>query len=306
MRWQGGRESDNVEDRRDDSGGAGGGLGGGGGLGFQLVRGGGVSGIIILAVLAIGLWAIGINPIPILLGDGSISPTVQSQQTTRPAAQQGASSASEDKAGQFARVVLGETEDVWGGIFKSMGRTYQPPTMVLFSGHTSSACGTASTASGPFYCPGDRKVYLDTSFFQEMQRKLGGGGDFAYAYVIAHEVGHHIQNLIGILPRANQLRERSSERDSNAISVRIELQADCFAGVWAHNIEAMGRLDQGDIEEAIRTASAIGDDKLQKAAQGVVVPDSFTHGSSAQRTKWFNTGFQSGSMQSCDTFRNQV
>ncbi|MBN9044818.1 MAG: neutral zinc metallopeptidase [Rhizobiales bacterium] len=306
MRWQGGRESDNVEDRRDDSGGAGGGLGGGGGLGFQLVRGGGVSGIIILAVLAIGLWAIGINPIPILLGDGSISPTVQSQQTTRPAAQQGASSASEDKAGQFARVVLGETEDVWGGIFKSMGRTYQPPTMVLFSGHTSSACGTASTASGPFYCPGDRKVYLDLNFFNELSTRFGASGDFANAYVIAHEVGHHVQNLLGILPKVNQMRQAAGEAQSNALSVRIELQADCFAGIWGYYTNQKGILEKGDLESALNAAHQIGDDTLQKRSQGYVVPDSFTHGTSAQRAKWFKRGFDTGKLASCDTFSGDI
>ena len=209
--------------------------------------------------------------------------------------------------GRFVSAVLAQNEDIWSKLLPQQANTrYQPPRLVLFSGVDRSGCGTAQSAMGPFYCPVDKKVYLDTSFFQEMQRKLGGGGDFAYAYVIGHEVGHHIQNLLGILPKANQIRERSSERDANAISVRIELQADCFAGVWAHNVQAMGRIDQGDIDQAMRTASAIGDDKLQKAAQGTVVPDSFTHGSSAQRMKWFTTGFQSGSMQSCDTFRNQV
>jgi len=209
--------------------------------------------------------------------------------------------------GRFVSAVLAQNEDVWSKILPQQANTrYQPPRLVLFSGVDRSGCGTAQSAMGPFYCPVDKKVYLDTSFFQEMQRKLGGGGDFAYAYVVGHEVGHHIQNLLGILPKANQLRERSSERDANAISVRIELQADCFAGVWAHNIQAMGRLDQGDIEEALRSAAAIGDDKLQQASRGVVVPDSFTHGSSAQRTRWFNVGFQSGSMQRCDTFRNPV
>ncbi len=160
---------------------------------------------------------------------------------------------------------------------------------------------------GPFYCPPDQKVYLDTAFFEEMRRRLGGGGDFAYAYVVAHEVGHHVQNLLGILPRVQQMRQRVSEAESNALSVRVELQADCFAGVWGHHIQQMGRLEQGDIEEAMRTASAIGDDKLQRASQGVVVPDSFTHGSAEQRQRWFMTGFRSGSMRACDTFQtNQL
>ena len=295
MQWEDYRQSDNVEDRR----------GSGGGGGFAGMPGGrGGIGIGTMVVLGLLGWALGIDP-RILIGGaemiGGIGGREQTPQTRQ------SSGPPQDQMGRFVSAVLAQNEDVWTKVLPQQANTrYQAPQLVLYSGINRSGCGVPQAAMGPFYCPNDRKVYLDTSFFQEMQRKLGGGGDFAYAYVIAHEVGHHIQNLIGILPRANQLRERSSERDSNAISVRIELQADCFAGVWAHNIEAMGRLDQGDIEEAIRTASAIGDDKLQKAAQGVVVPDSFTHGSSAQRTKWFNTGFQSGSMQSCDTFRNQV
>jgi predicted metalloprotease len=204
--------------------------------------------------------------------------------------------------------VLAQNEDIWTKVLPQQANTrYQPPRLVLFSGVDRSGCGTAQAAMGPFYCPADKRVYLDLSFFQEMQRKLGGGGDFAYAYVIGHEVAHHIQNLIGILPKANQLRERSSEREANEISVRIELQADCFAGVWAHNIQAMGRIEPGDVEEAMKTAAAIGDDMLQKQSRGQVVPDSFTHGTSAQRTRWFTTGLRTGSMQSCDTFRtNQL
>ena len=294
MRYDDLPQSDNIEDRR--------GEGGGGGGGFPI--GGGGLGIGTIVVLGIIGYALGIDP-RLLIGGaemiGGIGGREQTQETRR------SSGPPQDQMGRFVSAVLAQNEDVWTKILPQQANTrYQAPRLVLFSGIDRSGCGTAQSAMGPFYCPQDRKVYLDTSFFQEMQRKLGGGGDFAYAYVIGHEVGHHIQNLLGILPKANQLRERSSERDANAISVRVELQADCFAGVWAHNVQAMGRLDQGDIEEAIRTASAIGDDKLQKAAQGTVVPDSFTHGSSAQRTKWFNTGFQSGSMQSCDTFRNQV
>ncbi len=309
MRWQGGRESDNVEDRRadgGDQGGFGGGGLGGGGLGFQLVRGGGVSGIIIVAVLAIGLWAIGINPIPILLGGGgSIGPAVQTQQSsTRTAAQGG--KVSDDQATHFARVVLGETEDVWGGIFKSMGKTYQPPVMVLFSGHVSSACGLASVASGPFYCPGDRKLYLDLSFFKELATRFGASGDFANAYVIAHEVGHHVQNLLGILPKVNQMRQSASEAQSNALSVRIELQADCFAGVWGYFTNQKGIVEAGDLESALNAAHQIGDDTLQKRSQGYVVPDSFTHGTSAQRAKWFKRGFDTGKLESCDTFSGDI
>ena len=212
-----------------------------------------------------------------------------------------------DEMGRFVSAVLAQNEDVWSKVLpQQANRRFEPPRLVLFSGVDRSGCGTAQAAMGPFYCPPDRRVYLDTSFFDEMRKRLGGGGEFAYAYVIGHEVGHHIQNLIGILPKANQLRERSSESDANAISVRIELQADCFSGVWANNVQSMGRIEQGDIEQAMRTASAIGDDKLQQASRGTVVPDSFTHGSSAQRQRWFMTGFRTGSMQACDTFRNQV
>ena len=295
MQWEDYRQSENLEDRR-----------GGGGGGFAGMPGGrGGIGIGTMVVLGLLGWALGIDP-RLLIGGaemiggigGRSAPTQEQRKSAGPP---------KDEMGRFISAVLAQNEDIWSKVLPQQANVrYQPPRLVLFSGIDRSGCGTAQSAMGPFYCPVDKRVYLDTSFFQEMQRKLGGGGDFAYAYVIGHEVGHHIQNLLGILPKANQIRERSSERDSNAISVRIELQADCFAGVWAHNIQAMGRLDQGDIEQAMRTASAIGDDKLQRAAQGVVVPDSFTHGSSAQRTKWFNVGFQSGSMQSCDTFRNKV
>mgnify|MGYP001035944739 CR=1 FL=1 len=295
MQWEDYRQSDNLEDRR----------GSGGGGGFAGMPGGrGGVGIGTMVVLGLLGWALGIDP-RLLIGGaeliGGIGGRPQTQETRR------SSGPPQDEMGRFVSAVLAQNEDVWSKILPQQANTrYQPPRLVLFSGVDRSGCGTAQSAMGPFYCPVDKKVYLDTSFFQEMQRKLGGGGDFAYAYVVGHEVGHHIQNLLGILPKANQLRERSSERDANAISVRIELQADCFAGVWAHNIQAMGRLDQGDIEEALRSAAAIVDDKLQQASRGVVVPDSFTHGSSAQRTRWFNVGFQSGSMQRCDTFRNPV
>ncbi|MCO5092366.1 neutral zinc metallopeptidase [Bosea sp. (in: a-proteobacteria)] len=293
MQWKDYRQSENLEDRRGSGGGFAGMPGGRGGVGIGTM--------VVLGLLG---WALGIDP-RLLIGGaemlGGIGGGRQAQEA------QPSSGPPQDEMGRFVSAVLAQNEDIWSKILPQQANTrYQPPRLVLFNGVDRSGCGTAQAAMGPFYCPADKKVYLDTSFFREMQRKLGGGGEFAYAYVVGHEVGHHIQNLLGILPKANQLRERSSERDANAISVRIELQADCFAGVWAHNIQAMGRLDQGDIEQAMRTASAIGDDKLQKAAQGVVVPDSFTHGSSTQRMKWFNTGFQSGSMQSCDTFRNQV
>jgi predicted metalloprotease len=247
-------------------------------------------------------WALGLDP-RLLIGGaellggltGGSAPAEHSTRSSGPPS---------DEIGKFVSVVLAQNEDIWSQVLpQQAGRRYEPPRLVLFSGVDRSGCGTAQAAMGPFYCPLDKKVYLDTSFFQEMQRKLGGGGDFAYAYVVGHEIGHHIQNLLGILPKVQQMRERVSERESNALSVRVELQADCLAGVWAYNIQQQGRIDQGDIEEAMRTASAIGDDKLQKASQGYAVPDSFTHGSADQRMRWFTAGFRSGSMKSCDTFR---
>ena len=292
MQWEDYRQSDNVEDRR----------GGGGGDFAGLPGGRGGLGIGTMVVLGLVGWALGIDP-RLLIGGaemiggigGRQAPTQETRRTAGPP---------QDEMGRFVSAVLAQNEDVWTKLLpQQANRRYEPPRLVIFDRVSSSACGTAQSAMGPFYCPPDKRVYLDLSFFQEMQRKLGGGGDFAYAYVIGHEVGHHIQNLLGILPKANQLKERSSEREANAISVRVELQADCFAGVWAHNIQAMGRIDQSDIEEALRTAAAIGDDMLQKASRGQVVPDSFTHGSAAQRQRWFTTGLKTGSMQSCDTFK---
>ncbi len=294
MQWEDYRQSENVEDRR--------GGGGGGGDFAGLPGGRGGLGIGTMVVLGLVGWALGIDP-RLLIGGAELiggiggrqAPTQETRRSSGPP---------QDEMGRFVSAVLAQNEDVWSKLLPQQANMrYEPPRLVLFSGVDRSACGTAQAAMGPFYCPPDKRVYLDLSFFQEMQRKLGGGGDFAYAYVIGHEVGHHIQNLIGILPKANQLKARSSEREANAISVRVELQADCFAGVWAHNIQAMGRIDAGDVEEAMRTAAAIGDDMLQKASRGQVVPDSFTHGSSAQRQRWFNTGLRTGSMQSCDTFK---
>jgi predicted metalloprotease len=293
MQWEDYRQSENLEDRR-----------GGGGSFAGLPGGRGGIGIGTMVMLGLVGWALGIDP-RLLIGGAELiggiggrqAPTQETRRSSGPP---------QDEMGRFVSAVLAQNEDIWSKVLPQQANIrYEAPRLVLFSGVDRSACGTAQSAMGPFYCPPDKRVYLDLSFFQEMQRKLGGGGDFAYAYVIGHEVGHHIQNLLGILPKANALRERSSEARANEISVRIELQADCFAGVWAHNIQAMGRIDQGDIEEAMRTAAAIGDDRLQKASQGVVVPDSFTHGSSAQRQRWFNTGFRTGSMQSCDTFKTQ-
>ncbi|MBO1039761.1 KPN_02809 family neutral zinc metallopeptidase [Brucella pituitosa] len=309
MRWQGRRQSDNVEDvRGQQSGGLGGGFGRGGGMGggpgFRIVRGGGISGILILVVMFFVLRAFGIDPLPFLFGDGSINSTQTQQSSGRTAAEGG--KVANDEATQFARTVLAETEDVWSGIFQSRGQTYTPPTMVLFSDGVRSACGMASSASGPFYCPGDRKLYLDLTFFNELAKRFGASGDFANAYVISHEVGHHVQNLLGILPRFNQMRQQMNEAQANQMSVRVELQADCFAGVWGYYTDQKGILEAGDLEEAINAAHQIGDDTLQKRSQGYVVPESFNHGTSAQRAKWFQRGFESGKIESCDTFSGDV
>jgi predicted metalloprotease len=304
MRWRGRRESSNIEDRRSEGGGGGfpGGFGrgtpvripmGGRGGGFSLTT------IIILVVLFFALRACGIDPLSGLDG-GSLGG--DGGQFT----QQEQGSPASDEMKQFVGVVLAETEDVWTGIFKAAGETYEEPTLTLFSGGIQSACGYASSAAGPFYCPGDRKVYLDTDFFQQLATQFGAAGDFAQAYVIAHEVGHHVQNLTGILPKFNQQRQSMSETEANAMSVRVELQADCLAGVWGHFTDEKGLLEAGDFEEALNAAQQIGDDTLQKRSQGYVVPDSFNHGTSAQRQKWFAKGFESGRFSDCDTFNNPV
>ncbi len=295
MDWQGGPVSNNVEDRRGGDEGGGGGMissfGGGGGLG--------IGAIIILTLIG---WATGINPqlliggAQVLTGAGNSSYS-QPQQTTR-----SSNGAPTDQMGRFIASVLGETEGVWTKILPEQANIqYTKPTLVLFSGQTRSGCGTAQSAMGPFYCPSDQKVYLDMAFFNEMKAKYGGGGDFAYAYVVAHEVGHHVENLLGILPKIQQMQDQaSSKAQSNALSVKVELLADCFAGVWAANANQQYKiLQQGDVETAIATAQAIGDDKLQTAARGYAVPDSFTHGSAAQRTQWLTVGLQSGQIQAC-------
>ncbi|GGA96711.1 flagellar biosynthesis protein FlgM [Brucella endophytica] len=303
MRWQGGRQSDNVEDLRDETGAPQSGLGqgrfGGGGLvgpAFQLVRNGGIPGIILLVVAFFGMKAIGLDPMQFLL-TGNLAPAQSSRQVSgAPAGPRN------DEMTQFVRTVLAETEDVWGGIFKANGATYTPPTLVLFSNQVRSACGFASAASGPFYCPGDRKVYIDLSFYNELANRFGASGDFAQAYVLAHEVGHHVQNLLGILPRFNQARQTMDEAQANAMSVRVELQADCFAGIWGYYTNQKGIVEAGDLEEAINAAHQIGDDTLQKRTQGYVVPETFNHGTSAQRAEWFTRGYNSGKLDSCDTF----
>ncbi|MFD1747064.1 neutral zinc metallopeptidase [Rhizobium helianthi] len=293
MRWRGREQSDNIEDRRGSRGGF------RSGPGFRIPvgrRGGGGIGIGGLIVIGIICFMLGINPLTLLSG-GDIG--FEDGAGTR---QQGQVSGRDDEMRAFVATVLRETETTWTRIFQQNGGQYQEPRLVLFSGRVDSACGLASAATGPFYCPGDRKVYLDTNFFQQLSGQLGASGDFAEAYVIAHEVGHHVQNLIGVLPRFNQMRQSMSEADANRMSVRVELQADCFAGVWGKYTDQKGILEHGDLEEALNAAQQIGDDTLQKRSQGYVVPDSFNHGTSAQRVKWFRTGFTTGNMQACDTF----
>jgi uncharacterized protein len=309
MLWKGRRQSDNVEDRRGGGGGGGGPFGRGGGFRIPVGRGGsggGISTIIILVVLFFVLRACGIDPLAMLNDAGG--PQVQvpdgSGQVTEQAPSAGGEASDEMK--QFVSTVLAETEDTWSGIFQAEGQKYTNPKLVLFSGGISSACGYASTASGPFYCPGDQKVYLDTDFFDQLSQQFGASGDFAEAYVIAHEVGHHVQNLIGVLPKFNQMRQSMSQEDANHMSVQVELQADCFAGVWGHFTAQKGVLERGDAEEALNAAKQIGDDTLQRRTQGYVVPESFNHGTSEQRQKWFAAGFKSGKLQDCDTFNNPI
>ncbi|HMN22091.1 MAG TPA: neutral zinc metallopeptidase [Ottowia sp.] len=287
MRWEGQRESGNVEDRRS---------GGGGGFGL----GGRSIGIGTIVLALIGWGVFGINPlttIGVLSGAGG-----------PPQAQQGPAQAppAGDRNAAFVATVLASTEDVWGQIFQQGGARYAPPRLVLFRGATPTACGMGQSAMGPFYCPGDQKVYLDMDFFDTMTRQLGAPGEFARAYVVAHEVGHHVQNLLGVTGKVDSMRGRISQAQQNQLSVRLELQADCYAGIWAkHSQQAKGWLDAGDIESAINAAQQIGDDTLQKRSQGYAVPDSFTHGSSAQRVRWFTQGFKTGSVQACDTFNAQ-
>ncbi|MFO1027116.1 MAG: neutral zinc metallopeptidase [Acetobacteraceae bacterium] len=285
------RPSDNVEDRR--------GFGGGGG-GFRVGGGLGIGTIIGLGLLG---WALGINPLVLIEGAQMVAGGGGPTQMSAPQGRQGAPS---DQIGNFVARVLGETEDVWSQVLPAQAdRQYTPPKLVLFDGVTQSACGTAQSAMGPFYCPTDRKVYLDTRFFEDMQRRLGGGGDFAYAYVIAHEVGHHVENLLGVLPKVQAAQRAASSRaEANAYSVRNELMADCLAGVWAYWMNRRhANVDEADVRQAVATATAIGDDRLQRQAQGTVVPDSFTHGSAQQRAHWLTVGLQGGSVSSCDTFR---
>ena len=285
MRWEGNEQSDNVEDRRS----------GGGGGGFPI--GGRSVGIGTVAVALVAGWIFGINPLTVL---GLLSGQGETAQVQQGPAQK---PPPDDREAAFVSTVLKNTEVVWTQAFQQNGGTYQPPRLVLFRGATPTACGTGQSAMGPFYCPGDKKVYIDLSFFDTLKRDLGAPGEFAQAYVIAHEVGHHVQDELGVTAKVDGMRGRLSQSQNNAMSVRVELQADCFAGVWAHHSQQSKQwLDAGDIEAAMNAAQKIGDDALQRSAGRAVVPDSFTHGTSAQRQRWFGTGYKTGSMQACDTF----
>ncbi len=288
MKWEGGRESDNVEDRREDSGGGGMGRG---------IAGGGI-GVVLIAVVAMFL---GVDPsmiLGLLGGGGQQAPAPASQQAPAQRPPQG------DQMAKFVSVVLADTEDTWSGLFKQSGSQYRVPKLVLFRGAVQSACGKAQAAVGPFYCPGDEKVYIDLAFFDDLQRRFQAPGEFARAYVIAHEVGHHVQNLLGIASKVDAQRQRVSETEYNKLSVRMELQADCLAGIWAHHANRTRHiLEGGDVEAAMAAATAIGDDRLQQQARGYVSPESFTHGSSAQRVRWFRRGLDSGQINQCNTFQ---
>ncbi|WP_019140106.1 KPN_02809 family neutral zinc metallopeptidase [Noviherbaspirillum massiliense] len=288
MRWEGNRESDNVEDRRGDYDG-----GGGGGFGF----GGRSVGIGTVVVALVASYFLGINPATLLslLSGGPAPVPTQQAPAHRPPA--------DDRMARFVSTVLADTEDTWTELFRERGGQYVKPKLVLFTGRTRTACGIGQSATGPFYCPADQEIYIDLSFYQLMKERFRVSGEFAEAYVIAHEVGHHVQKLIGISDKVDNARRRMSEAQANALSVRLELQADCFAGVWAYHADRTRNiLEEGDIESALNAATAIGDDTLQRQAQGYVVPDSFTHGTSAQRVRWFTRGIESGKMSACNTF----
>lgn len=307
MKWQGRERSSNIEDRRGQRGGFGG-LGGspfgGRGGGIRLPSGGrgsrgGFSSLIgIVIVLGIIWFATGQNPLDMLTGGTSV-PSSSASSTQLPAQGQ-------DELADFVAVVVKETEDLWGQKFAAAGQNYPEPNVVLFTDRVNSACGVADASVGPFYCPGDSKVYIDLSFYDELHRKFGAPGDFAQAYVLAHEVGHHVQNLTGVLPEFNQRRQSMSAEEANAYSVRVELQADCYAGVWANYAGQQNLLEGGDIEEALNAAEQIGDDTLQKRMQGFAVPKTFNHGTSAQRQAWFERGYRSGNPGECDTFSGSI
>jgi predicted metalloprotease len=300
MRWDDFRRSDNVEDDRD-----GGGFGGGGGFGIPGGGGGlGIGGLLVLGLLG---WAFGIDP-SILIGGAEILTGGDSRYDAPARSGPVRSGTPTDESGQFVAAVLGSTEDTWQEIFKASGQNYQAPKLRLFSGAEQGGCGMAQAAMGPFYCPNDRRIYLDTSFFKQIETRFRGcqgkACKFSQAYVIAHEVGHHVQNLLGVLPKAQQAqRAAGSKAEANRVQVRVELQADCFAGIWANQAQKKYNfIDPGDVDAALQTASAIGDDTLQQQTQGRVVPDAFTHGSAEQRKRWFMTGFQQGKVAACNTF----
>ena len=292
MRWRTGRRSDNIEDRRGE-----------GGLPVRMGRvglGGGGIGLILL-VLAAAYF--GIDPTVLLQGMGGAVQDQGPSVTT----EQRQPSAADDEMKQFMAVVLADTEDTWGALFAQSGKRYVEPTLVLYTGGTSTACGFGQAAMGPFYCPPDQRVYVDLSFYDDLRQRFGAPGDFAQAYVLAHEIGHHVQNLLGISDKVQAARQRADEAEANALSVRLELQADCLAGLWAYHANRSRQiLESGDVEEALRAASAIGDDRLQRQSRGYVTPDSFTHGSAAQRTRWFRRGLESGKFSSCDTFNAET
>ena len=289
MRMDDQRESDNLEVRR------GSGMGGGGGLRL----GGGRLGLGTIAIALVASYFLGINPLTVLsMLSGGGMPAIE--QSAPPASKPPDS----DETAIFVSKVLASTEDTWNEVFRASGRQYEEPKLVLFSGVTPTACGTGQSAMGPFYCPGDQKVYIDLTFFRELKDRFKAPGEFAQAYVVAHEVGHHVQNQLGIADKVSQARQRASKAEANALSVRMELQADCLAGVWGKHTDTMkGVLEPGDLEAALNAASAIGDDRLQQQAQGRIVPESFTHGSSEQRVRWFKRGFESGDMNQCNTFK---
>jgi predicted metalloprotease len=311
MRWKGRRQSSNIQDMRGRSAGRGGIR-----MAGPRVRvpssgrtmragGGGIGGLVMLVILFFVLRSCGIDPLAILAGGGSSSPFDQVSPQTR-TEQVPTGTTRNDEMTQFVATVLAETEDVWSGIFEANNRDYPKPVLVLFEDQVRSACGFASAASGPFYCPTDSKLYIDLSFYDELARRFKASGDFAQAYVLAHEVGHHIQNVIGVLPEFNRMRRTMSQQEANAMSIRVELQADCFAGIWGHFTAQKGLLESGDLREALNAATQIGDDAIQRRTQGYVVPESFNHGTSEQRREWFQRGFDSGRLEDCDTFNSRV
>jgi uncharacterized protein len=275
MRWETGRRSENIEDRR--------------GMRMGPVGGGGIGFLLIVLVVA---WLTGTNPLTLL----------QMADSGTPAGTPAAGPPAGDKESEFLSVVLADLEDTWSRVLPAAGGQYQAPTLVLFNDVVQSACGSASSATGPFYCPGDQKVYLDLSFFRELDQRFGAPGDFAQAYVVAHEVGHHVQNLLGMNDRVARAQRQVGEAQANALSVRLELQADCYAGIWGHHAERQQMLEPGDVDEGLQAAAAIGDDRLQRQSSGRIVPESFTHGSAAQRAEWLRRGLGSGRVEDCDTF----